>query len=112
MYMDKVKGRNPLPSARTPWQVKTNKRELRALEKHCCQEHNCITMNPAREMNSDAHTYPELLRDMICQLLSMEQSRGLDWDVSDDHSRDNPSPSSEISAVDNADDGEPFAGFL
>ena len=68
-------------------------------------------MNPVNELCSDAHEYPWDLTDKICQLLCMEQSNGKDWDVSEHHSRDIPSPSSETDVVDNADDGEPFAGF-
>ena len=58
---------------KSPWTLKTNKPDMKYLEKKCPPRHNCTLMSNARQIESDGHDYPYYMVDQICQLLSVEK---------------------------------------
>ena len=90
---------------KSPWIVKTNKVEMGYLEAICPRSHNCPLMTETSQLVSNGHEYPHHMMDQICQLLAMEQKNTGDIDDKI------PNAELDILLIDDAEDGEPFAGY-
>ena len=87
---------------KNPWLLKTNKAAMCHLERKCPNTHDCQLMSEARQLTANGHDYPWYMVDYISQMLAVEQNGD---------STNTSMKTLDIVLVDDAEDGEPFAGY-